>query len=87
MVRSRTGRLVPASSLDAKFKKADELEKIWRKRALKTLAITAFLVSAFMILLLSQTQRTKPKIESVLRDSGYVIVERKGVGMKSRWDW
>lgn len=85
LVRTRTGLLVPKASLESGFevkakvkKKQDEARRKRLNYALGALALA--LLGAFAVFL-TRSGGERAAIESILRDFGYVVAERKGVGI------
>lgn len=82
MVRTRSGRLVPKGSLEAGVEAAAALEARWRKRVLLAAGLVGLLVLGVLVMAMARGSGKGSPIESILRDAGYVIGERKGIGIK-----
>lgn len=85
LVRTRTGRLVPGTALETGFDKEAKARLARRERvrrglgrALGALGLTAFGV---IIVLLARLDGERASLKTVLHDFGYVVAERKGIGI------
>ena len=81
LARTKTGTFVPKRSLEAGYKAAARLERIWRKRILYTLGALALMLLGYTMVMMAQKNARGSKIETVLRDAGYVVAKRKGIGI------
>ncbi len=85
LVRARTGRLVPRTTLEAGFDREARTRLARRERARKRLgrALGALALTAFgaIIVLLARLGGERASLQTVMHDFGYVVADRKGIGI------
>ena len=85
LVRTRTGRLAPRTALDPGFDEEARARLVRHERARKRLgrALGALGLTVFgaIIVLLARLEGERASLRTVLHDFGYVVAERKGIGI------
>ena len=85
LVRARTGRLVPRTTLEAGFDREARTRLARRERARKRLgrALGALALTAFgaIIVFLASIGGDRARLQTVMQDFGHVVSVRKGIGI------